>query len=87
MMHLPIQNNVTVVICRFDGKRSRETFIKRTKLFNAMRSFFNDAGYLRGRNTCFTAYSWWCCGDLLLHHNSLDMPLYMRIANELYLKD
>jgi hypothetical protein len=39
----------------------------------------------RGRNTCFTAYSW-LLRDLYYTSQSLDMPLYMRIANELYLK-
>jgi lysyl-tRNA synthetase class 2 len=64
----------------------KETFIKRTKMFNAMRSF-NDRGYLGG-NTCFTTDSWWCCSTTIYHApQPLDMPLYMRIANELYLKD
>jgi lysyl-tRNA synthetase class II len=44
MMHLPIQNNVTVVVMYLTvNDHVKETFIKRTKLFNAMRSFFNDA--------------------------------------------
>jgi lysyl-tRNA synthetase class II len=54
-------------------------------MFNAMRSFF-DRGYLEVE-TPVLADSWWCCGTFITHHNSLDMPLYMRIANELYLKD
>jgi lysyl-tRNA synthetase class 2 len=62
----------------------KNTFIKRTKLFNAMRGF-NDAGYLEVETpVLFLEVQ---RRVRLLHHNSLDIPLYMRIANELYLKD
>jgi lysyl-tRNA synthetase class 2 len=53
-------------------------------MFNAMRSFFNDRGYLE--NTCFTADSWWCCSTPIYHTTTRLTCLYMRIANELYLK-
>ena len=36
----------------------KEVFVKRTKLFNAMRSFFNDAGYFEVETPCLTAHSW-----------------------------
>jgi lysyl-tRNA synthetase class 2 len=62
----------------------KETLL-REQMFNAMRSFF-DRGYLEVE-TPVLADSRWCCRTFITHHNSLDMPLYMRIANELYLKD
>jgi lysyl-tRNA synthetase class 2 len=62
----------------------KNTFIKRTKLFNAMRGF-NDAGYLEVETPVLQIPGG--AAVRLLHHNSLDIPLYMRIANELYLKD
>ena len=65
----------------------KETFIKRTKLFNAMRSFFNDAGYLEVETPVLQPIPGGAAArPFITHHNSLDMPLYMRIANELYLK-
>ncbi|MBE0391058.1 lysyl-tRNA synthetase class 2 [Flavobacterium sp. 7E] len=65
----------------------KETFIKRTKLFNAMRGFFNDAGYLEVETPVLQSIPGGAAArPFITHHNSLDMPLYMRIANELYLK-
>jgi len=65
----------------------KETFIKRTKLFNSMRSFFNDAGYLEVETPVLQSIPGGAAArPFITHHNSLDMPLYMRIANELYLK-
>jgi lysyl-tRNA synthetase class 2 len=65
----------------------KETFIKRTKLFNAMRSFFNDKGYLEVETPVLQPIPGGAAArPFITHHNSLDMPLYMRIANELYLK-
>jgi lysyl-tRNA synthetase class 2 len=65
----------------------KETFIKRTKLFNAMRSFFNDKGYLEVETPVLQPIAGGAAArPFITHHNSLDMPLYMRIANELYLK-
>lgn len=65
----------------------KQTFIKRTKLFNAMRSFFNDAGYLEVETPVLQPIPGGAAArPFITHHNSLDMPLYMRIANELYLK-
>ena len=65
----------------------KETFIKRTKLFNAMRSFFNDKGYLEVETPVLQPIPGGAAArPFVTHHNSLDMPLYMRIANELYLK-
>ncbi|RZJ64288.1 MAG: lysine--tRNA ligase [Flavobacterium sp.] len=65
----------------------KETFIKRTKLFNAMRSFFNDEGYLEVETPVLQPIPGGAAArPFVTHHNSLDMPLFMRIANELYLK-
>ncbi len=65
----------------------KETFVKRTKLFNAMRSFFNEQGYLEVETPVLQPIPGGAAArPFVTHHNSLDMPLYMRIANELYLK-
>ena len=65
----------------------REVFIKRTKLFNAMRQFFNDAGYFEVETPILQPIPGGAAAKpFVTHHNSLDIPLYMRIANELYLK-
>lgn len=65
----------------------KEIFIKRTKLFNAMRQFFNDAGYMEVETPILQAIPGGAAArPFITHHNALDIPLYMRIANELYLK-
>lgn len=65
----------------------KEVFVKRTKLFNAMRSFFNDAGYFEVETPILQPIPGGAAArPFMTHHNALDIPLYMRIANELYLK-
>ncbi|AOR28788.1 lysyl-tRNA synthetase [Formosa sp. Hel1_33_131] len=65
----------------------KEVFVKRTKLFNAMRSFFNEAGYFEVETPILQPIAGGAAArPFMTHHNSLDIPLYMRIANELYLK-
>jgi len=65
----------------------KEVFVKRTKLFNAMRNFFNDAGYFEVETPVLQPIPGGAAArPFSTHHNSLDIPLYMRIANELYLK-
>lgn len=65
----------------------KEVFVKRTKLFNAMRQFFNDAGYFEVETPILQPIPGGAAArPFITHHNSLDVPLYMRIANELYLK-
>lgn len=65
----------------------KEVFVKRTKLFNAMRTFFNDAGYFEVETPILQPIAGGAAArPFVTHHNSLDIPLYMRIANELYLK-
>jgi lysyl-tRNA synthetase class 2 len=65
----------------------KEVFIKRTKLFTAMRTFFNAAGYMEVETPVLQSIAGGAAArPFITHHNSLDIPLYMRIANELYLK-
>jgi lysyl-tRNA synthetase class 2 len=65
----------------------KEVFVKRTKLFNAMRTFFNDREYFEVETPILQPIPGGAAArPFITHHNSLDMPLYMRIANELYLK-
>jgi lysyl-tRNA synthetase class 2 len=65
----------------------KEVFVKRTKLFNAMRNFFNTAGYMEVETPILQSIPGGAAArPFITHHNSLDIPLYMRIANELYLK-
>ncbi|WP_297983248.1 lysine--tRNA ligase [uncultured Chryseobacterium sp.] len=65
----------------------KEIFVKRTKMFNAMRQYFNDAGYFEVETPILQAIPGGAAArPFITHHNALDIPLYMRIANELYLK-
>ena len=65
----------------------KEVFVKRTKLFTAMRTFFNQAGYMEVETPVLQSIAGGAAArPFITHHNSLDIPLYMRIANELYLK-
>jgi lysyl-tRNA synthetase class 2 len=65
----------------------KEVFVKRTKLFTAMRTFFNEKGYMEVETPILQSIPGGAAArPFMTHHNSLDIPLYMRIANELYLK-
>ena len=65
----------------------KEVFIKRTKLFTAMRTFFNESGYFEVETPILQSIPGGAAArPFKTHHNSLDIPMYMRIACELYLK-
>lgn len=65
----------------------KDTFIKRTKLVNTMRNFLNAKGYLEVETPILQPlYGGAAARPFKTHHNKLDMTLYLRIANELYLK-
>ena len=65
----------------------KEVFIKRTKLFTAMRSFFNNNGYFEVETPILQSIPGGAAArPFKTHHNSLDIPMYLRIACELYLK-
>ncbi|NTV47339.1 MAG: lysine--tRNA ligase, partial [Chlorobiales bacterium] len=65
----------------------REVFMKRTKMINSIRNFLNEKGYLEVETPILQPiYGGAYARPFVTHHNTLEMPLYLRIANELYLK-
>ena len=65
----------------------KETFVKRTKLVNAIREFLNASGALEVDTPVLQAIPGGAAArPFITHHNTLDVPFYLRIANELYLK-
>lgn len=65
----------------------KEIFVKRNKLFTAMRNFFNQEGYMEVETPVLQSIPGGAAArPFVTHHNALDIPLYLRIANELYLK-
>lgn len=69
------------------NEKVKETFITRTRIVNAMRDFFNNHGYLEVDTPVLQAIPGGASArPFITHHNALDVPMYLRIANELYLK-
>ena len=65
----------------------KETFIKRTKIINLIRDFLNNKGYLEVETPILQTIPGGAnARPFITHHNTLDIPLYLRIANELFLK-
>ncbi len=65
----------------------KDIFIKRTKIFNSMRQYFNDHGYMEVETPILQSIPGGASArPFITHHNALDIPLYLRIADELYLK-
>lgn len=65
----------------------KEVFVKRTKMINAIRQFYNEMGCVEVETPVLQAIPGGASArPFITHHNALDIPLYLRIANELYLK-
>lgn len=65
----------------------KQIFLKRTKVYSSMREYFNNAGYIEVETPILQSIPGGASArPFITHHNALDIPLYLRIADELYLK-
>ena len=65
----------------------KDIFLKRTKVYSSMREYFNNAGYIEVETPILQSIPGGASArPFITHHNALDIPLYLRIADELYLK-
>ena len=65
----------------------KDIFLKRNKVYNSMREYFNSKGYIEVETPILQSIAGGAAArPFITHHNALDIPLYMRIASELYLK-
>ena len=65
----------------------KDTFVKRTKIINTIRNFLNDRSYLEVETPILQPIPGGATArPFITHHNALDIPLYLRISDELFLK-
>jgi len=65
----------------------KDIFLKRTKVYQSMRDYFNAEGYIEVETPILQSIPGGASArPFVTHHNALDMPLYLRVADELYLK-
>ncbi len=66
---------------------AKDIFLKRTRVYNTMREYFNENGYIEVETPILQSIPGGASArPFITHHNALDIPLYLRIADELYLK-